>query len=691
MRNVLFTVITILVVFANLIANQAHANKDTCASKSAQLARLVCLNEVANTSDWYQVAKPSSLKTVKRISKWMMPANENARLAQGFFVNTNEFKLHWKMLKGVYPELFPGITALKYSLLIIQDPPEFNSGEIKERIYKGKTIYTFSVWDNPDLKKTDVNFEEVLSNYRAISKQFSLRPLLFEPSNRSQRLLSNTWSSKDFGVFRNSKIEYEVYSQQQSYGYIKLLSPEGLDDAQQEFSIGYQDLLVLDDAPMQLSQPIAGSITASRQADLSHLNILNIARGTPNCFIKNAHTALADWQGKLVLFSCNEFDWNIESASLEEAKSWWSSRKNNSVDIIATNRKISDFSSLLELPIKTPEQRELAVSVYGSKGTNLAALYQSIDSQYQLKGFLIPAYYYQQFMIEQGWQQDFGDGEKWVSFSDTLDAWLNDDKFRASSAIRHKRLKKLRKAMRRASVDSDLLKSLSKNIAQVWGNENTMVRFRSSSNAEDALGFSGAGLYDSTSACLADELDDNDVGPSNCDQDKNKERTLSRALKKVWASLWSSRAFAEREWYGIDHRLVSMSILVNTRSKDERANMVVFSGDPDSQDDRVLINSQLGHLSVVSDEGGVFPERIIIDDNNEQFTVADRQHSSEKKNPIVSDEIAIDIAKIMSRIKSSYPAFKLAQGSKLLLDTEWKILEDGRLIIKQIRPFVRKP
>lgn len=691
MYTLLFKALVTVWVCAHIINSQVYASDNLCAARSERLARLVCLNDVANTDDWNKIAKPSSLKSVRRISKWMMPANQQARLTYGFFVNTNEFTLHWKMLKKVYPDLFPDITALNYSQLIIQDQPEFHSGEIKERVYKGKTIYTFSVWDNPSLKKTDVSFDEVLQNFQAITKRFSLRPLLFEPSNRSQRRLSKHWGSKDFAVFRDSKIEYEAYSQQQSYGYLRLLSPEGLDQAQQEFSIGYQDLLVLEEVPMALNQPIAGSVTGTRQADLSHLNILNIARGTPNCFIKNAVKALADWKGKLVLFSCNEFDWNIELASLDEAQSWWASQQSNSVDIIATNRKIKKIGSLLDLPIKTFEQRELAVSVYGAKGANLAVLYQNIDAQFQLKGFLIPAYYYDQFMTEEGWEIDLGRGEKWFSFADTLAVWLNDEEFRSSRVTRHKRLKKLRKAMRKASVSADFLALLADNITKKWGNNDTMIRFRSSSNAEDALGFSGAGLYDSTSACLADDFDADGNGPSHCDQDKQKERTISRALKKVWSSLWSTRAFEEREWYGVDHRLVSMSILVNTRSKNERANMVVFSGDPDSKDNRVLINSQLGHLSVVSDKGGVFPERIIIDDSHGEFKVVDRQNSSEQKSPIISDKVASDMAHIMSKIKLSYPVPKLTSGDELLLDTEWKILEDGRLIVKQIRPFIRKP
>ena len=71
--------------------------------------------------------------------------------------------------------------------------------------------------------------------------------------------------------------------------------------------------------------------------------------------------------------------------------------------------------------------------------------------------------------------------------------------------------------------------------------------------------------------------------------------------------------------------------------------------------------------------------------------MADRQNSSEQKSPIISDKVASDMAHIMSKIKLSYTVPKLTSGDELLLDTEWKILEDGRLIVKQIRPFIRKP
>ncbi|HYD48543.1 MAG TPA: hypothetical protein VEB21_09355, partial [Terriglobales bacterium] len=43
------------------------------------------------------------------------------------------------------------------------------------------------------------------------------------------------------------------------------------------------------------------------------------------------------------------------------------------------------------------------------------------------------------------------------------------------------------------------------------------IRFRSSTNVEDSDVFTGAGLYESESGCLADDTDDDEAGPSHCD------------------------------------------------------------------------------------------------------------------------------------------------------------------------------
>ena len=63
------------------------------------------------------------------------------------------------------------------------------------------------------------------------------------------------------------------------------------------------------------------------------------------------------------------------------------------------------------------------------------------------------------------------------------------------------------------------------------------LRFRSSTNVEDSEQFTGAGLYDSKSGCLADDLDADSSGPSICDPSEPNERGVFRAIRKVYLAM----------------------------------------------------------------------------------------------------------------------------------------------------------
>src|SRR4030066_263814 len=75
---------------------------------------------------------------------------------------------------------------------------------------------------------------------------------------------------------------------------------------------------------------------------------------------------------------------------------------------------------------------------------------------------------------------------------------------------------------------------------------NRNIRFRSSTNVEDCNYFTGAGLYDSFSGCLAGDLDGNASGPCICDANETGERGVFRAIRKVFASFYNDNAFLER-------------------------------------------------------------------------------------------------------------------------------------------------
>ena len=259
-----------------------------------------------------------------------------------------------------------------------------------------------------------------------------------------------------------------------------------------------------------------------------------------------------------------------------------------------------------------------------------------------------------------------------------------DEVFLGEGAYRREALDELREDIRASEVDPELVSALYDAIVLAEGSDRVMVRFRSSSNAEDAVSFSGAGLYDSTSVCAADSFDDDDEGPSLCDPDQPDERTIERGLLKVWASLWRVGAWEERAWYGIDQLSLGMGILVDTRSKDEQANIVAFTGVPsDPEDERFLVNAQVGWLDVVSAESGVWPERSLLSlSSSGQVTGIERVTETSEGGVVLEDERLEELGAALWQVQQVYPLEVDA-----MLDTEWKVQEDGRLIIKQVRPF----
>jgi hypothetical protein len=68
------------------------------------------------------------------------------------------------------------------------------------------------------------------------------------------------------------------------------------------------------------------------------------------------------------------------------------------------------------------------------------------------------------------------------------------------------------------------------------------------------------------------------------------------------------------------------------------------------------------------------------------------QASSESESGawVLSTEQLHEIGEAMADIEGVYPVDGEIPGDqRVLLDTDWKVLVDGRLVIKQIRPFLR--
>lgn len=308
----------------------------------------------------------------------------------------------------------------------------------------------------------------------------------------------------------------------------------------------------------------------------------------------------------------------------------------------------------------------LATTV-GNKAANFGLLYAvSKTGKYKTPeaAFGIPFYWYERHMQQSGAAQLIA---QLVAHPPTDQDSLQQQ------------LKAIRKAIQKADVDADLLAKLDK---RLHSSGYTTFRFRSSTNAEDAAGFSGAGLYDSKTVDLND-----------CN------KTAQNALQKVWASLWSYEAYLERSYFGIANEDVAMGILVHRSFPAEAANGVAITKNIYRNSyEGFVINVQKGDVSVVTPPSGVICDQLVLYPANElsgfQRTVEVITTSNLSDGSLILSKQEIDrLQTELERIKQYY--WKHAYRHKLNetyenfgLDLEFKLDETTReLYIKQVRVY----
>lgn len=214
------------------------------------------------------------------------------------------------------------------------------------------------------------------------------------------------------------------------------------------------------------------------------------------------------------------------------------------------------------------------------------------------------------------------------------------------------------------------------------------LRFRSSSNVEDAEGFNGAGLYASYTGYL----------------DPAEGDGVDVALRQAWASYWGAEAFEERHLAGIPHEDGAMAVVVhpNFDDADEVSNGVVTATLlPDGGWD-VRINAQIGAISVTNPPVDactlVLPEVVRVTDDG-----LERLQQSTEADLVLDDAKVLELAAMAEPVVTAWLAVQNAaltaeqQRSTLTLDFEFREVVDGwpgrvdgatfgqRLVLKQAR------
>ncbi|PRP92817.1 Phosphoenolpyruvate synthase [Enhygromyxa salina] len=376
--------------------------------------------------------------------------------------------------------------------------------------------------------------------------------------------------------------EVQILNTGETYAKLVFVSSAELDSAY----LGFRDLVVLDKVPNDISV-VSGIITEAFQTPLSHINVLSQSRGTPNIALAGAWTdeELRALEGEWVRFVVTADDWTIEEVSAAQAEAWWQEHRPAPLGVPAKDlsvQALTDIEELLDPMLDDEAAIDAAVPAFGGKASNYAVLAKIGANLNPPKAFAVPIYFYDQFLVEHG-------------FDVRIAQLLADDSFRDDAQTRDTMLASLRDDMVAAPLNAEFEAAvLAKLDADYPG---LRMRFRSSTNAEDLEGFTGAGLYTSKSGYAM-----------------SAEDPFQAAIKQVWASVWSFRAFEEREYRGIEHTAVGMALLVHRSFPDEEANGVALTAnifDQSGAEPGFYINVQEGGASVVKPSPGVSTDQLI--------------------------------------------------------------------------------
>ena len=273
-------------------------------------------------------------------------------------------------------------------------------------------------------------------------------------------------------------------------------------------------------------------------------------------------------------------------------------------------------------------------------------------------GFAIPFYFYDEFMKANG-------------FDDRINQMLVNEDFQTDLDVQDDMLDNLRDDIKDADSPQWIIDALTAMHAEFPAGQS--LRYRSSTNNEDLPGFNGAGLYDSKTQ----------------DPEETEEDGIDKSLKGVFASLWTFRAFTEREFHRIDHLAAAMGVLVHPNFSDELANGVAVSFDPIyGQEDRYYVNTQVGEDLVTNPEDNSVPEEILLYRGG-YYVVLSTSNLVEPGQLLMSNAQVTQLRGHLTVIHDHFKGlYNPAADEPFAMEIEFKITSDDVLAIKQARPWV---
>jgi hypothetical protein len=407
------------------------------------------------------------------------------------------------------------------------------------------------------------------------------------------------------------------------------------------------EIVVLGTQPLELP-PVAAIVTDELQAPLGHIAILAHTRHTPNMARRGAttleeFTALA---GKPVRLLVGATDYKLLPATQDELLAA-AKRKRGKAPKVKLDLRDRGLPALGDID---PDD----VAVFGAKTAQLARVAR-VGGVATPRAFGLPFAAYAKFLAANGLDRRVKD-------------LLADAALRADPVKLRTALEQLRAAIDAAPIPAAIVDPLHARIGKLLAGT-TKVRLRSSTNAEDLEGFSGAGLYTSAKVDPASRAD------------------LERGLRVVWGSVWGYEAFSEREWYGIDHARVAMAILVQESIDDDVVNGVAITGNPFFEGrPAIYVNAQVRGGSVTGAAGNEVPEQILYYTYVTGRGIERISESSRVRGrTLIPDGEVEKLGTQLQRIHLDFVGHDV--GSKKAVDVEFLIRANRQIVVVQARPY----
>lgn len=447
---------------------------------------------------------------------------------------------------------------------------------------------------------------------------------------------------------------YTAFNQGSSVGKLRIVPAEIPED---QLTFQPDEIVVLK-AVLSDITPVAGIISETFSTPLSHLSLRAKGWKIPNIGLVDAQAKLKDLDGKIVWFEAKGTTHTIRAATEQEIKQH------------ADQRAAIPKVTIPKVDLATDELRTLDAMrakddvIYGPKSANLGEIVHAKIAGIKVPpGFGIPFKFYSEHLAAHGLDKQ-------------LAALLDDPAVAKDATLRKTKLEALRKAIEAAPLAKELCDKVGAGLAALGPIEQG-VFVRSSTNAEDLANFSGAGLHDTLPNVKGHEA-------------------VCNAIKFVWASTWTLRAYDARAFAGIDQRTVYGSALIQVGVPATAAGVVatVHPTDPDDEKN-YTINAKSG-LGIAVVDGRKIPESLIVSWYNRGIRVLSRSDeptmlvfdekggvhevpNPNKGKPVLSDHAAVQLAIVAKRLTELFKNPKL--------DIEWVYAGD-QLYIVQTRPLV---